>query len=238
MTSTLETAAADVQDRARQTYRQRVAADQTLTGRALGNMFGKSERWGRDRIAEVRTADDTRQDDDTRELEIAAALPAVERQPVAAETAVTAPITAAAEPVAAVQILPSGVSAAVQWTTRIAVAIVAAVAAAVSYAHMYSLAHHAGEDWRSWLLPLSVDGLIVASSMTLLVRKRQGQSGGFLAYSAMWLGVLVSLGANIAAAAPTLEGRLVAAWPPLALLYGYELLMRQVKSKANGKVKA
>jgi hypothetical protein len=227
MTSTLETAAADVQDRARQTYRQRVAADQTLTGRALGNMFGKSERWGRDRIAEVRQADDTRQDDDTRELEIAAALPAVERQPVAAETA-------AVEPVAAVQIMPSGVSAAVQWTTRIAVSIVAAVAASVSYAHMYELAHHAGEDWRSWLLPLSVDGLIVASSMTLLVRKRQGQPGGFLAYSAMWLGVLVSLGANIAAAHPTLEGRLVAAWPPLALLYGYELLMRQVKNKAKG----
>jgi hypothetical protein len=224
MTSTLETAAADVQDRARQTYRQRTSAGSTLSGKALGNMYGKSERWGRDRIAEVRTAD-------TAELEIAAALPAVERQPVAAETA---PIAAAAEPVAAVQIMPSGVSAAVQWTTRIAVSIVAAVAASVSYAHMYELAHHAGEDWRSWLLPLSVDGLIVASSMTLLVRKRQGQPGGFLAYSAMWLGVLVSLGANIAAAHPTLEGRLVAAWPPLALLYGYELLMRQVKNKAKG----
>jgi hypothetical protein len=100
MTSTLETAAADVQDRARQTYRQRTAAGSALSGRALGAMFSKSERWGRDRIAEVRAADDTRLDDDTRELEIAAALPAVERQPVAAETAVAAPI-AAAEPVAA-----------------------------------------------------------------------------------------------------------------------------------------
>jgi hypothetical protein len=95
MTSTLETAAADVQDRARQTYRQRTAAGSALSGRALGNMFGKSERWGRDRIAEVRQADGTRQDDDTRELHLAAALPDIERQPVAAETAETADVPAA-----------------------------------------------------------------------------------------------------------------------------------------------
>jgi hypothetical protein len=93
--TTLETAAAaDVQEQARATFRQRQAAGQPLTGRALGSMFGRSERWGRDRIAEVRAADDGaavvelphRQTLELLEsVEAADALPVeVERQPVAA----------------------------------------------------------------------------------------------------------------------------------------------------------
>ncbi|WP_019856431.1 DUF2637 domain-containing protein [Actinopolyspora mortivallis] len=39
------------------------------------------------------------------------------------------------------------------------VAMVAAVAAVVSYCHMRDVALVAGETWRAWLLPLSVDGL-------------------------------------------------------------------------------
>jgi hypothetical protein len=213
--------AADLQEQARQRFRESQAAELPMTGFQLGNAFGRSDRWGRDRIAEVKAADDVIAQ--TAVIPLPEVLPEVERQPVAE-------VAAVAEPVAAAELLPPGVSVAVQWITRTSVATVAAVAAAASYAHMFELAHHAGEQWRSWLLPLSVDGLIIAASMTLLVRKRQGQAGGLLAWSAMWVGVLVSLGANIAAVAPTLESRLIAAWPPLALLYGYELLMKQVKS--------
>jgi hypothetical protein len=36
----------------------------------------------------------------------------------------------------------------------------------------------AGEGWRSWLLPISVDGLAVAASMTMLVRRRAGLRAG------------------------------------------------------------
>jgi hypothetical protein len=42
-------------------------------------------------------------------------------------------------------------------------------------------------------------------------------------------GLTASLAANVAGAQPTLVGRLVAAWPPVALLLAYELLMQQVR---------
>jgi hypothetical protein len=37
----------------------------------------------------------------------------------------------------------------------------------------------------------------------------------------------------VAGAEPTLVGRLVAAWPPLALLLAYELLMQQVRATSR-----
>jgi Protein of unknown function (DUF2637) len=111
--------------------------------------------------------------------------------------------------------------------TTMAVVAVAAVAAVASYEHMRALAELAGEGWRSWLLPISVDGLAVAASMTMLVRRRAGQPAGALPWVALLLGLGASLAANVAAAEPTVVGRLVAAWPPVGLLLSYELLLRQ-----------
>jgi hypothetical protein len=42
---------------------------------------------------------------------------------------------------------------------------------------MYVVARAAGEQWRSGLIPLSIDGLVVAASMVLLTRRRAGLSG-------------------------------------------------------------
>ena len=50
---------------------------------------------------------------------------------------------------------------------------------------------------------------------------------------ALLLGLGASLAANVAAAEPTLAGRLVAAWPPLGLLLSYELLMQQIKARGG-----
>ena len=111
--------------------------------------------------------------------------------------------------------------------TTVAVLSVAGVAAVASYEHMRALASVAGEGWRSWLLPISVDGLAVAASMTMLVRRRAGLGSGGLAWVALLLGLGASLAANVAAAEPTVVGRLVAAWPPVGLLLSYELLMQQ-----------
>jgi hypothetical protein len=116
----------------------------------------------------------------------------------------------------------------VRVTTVIAVNVVAAVAAAVSFMHMHELAARAGEGWRSWLVPLAIDGLVVAASMTMVVRRRAGKPTGLLAWTSITLGIAASLAANIAAAEPTLIGRAVAAWPPIALLLAYELLMDQI----------
>jgi len=55
---------------------------------------------------------------------------------------------------------------AIRWTTAGAVIGVAAVAAVASYEHAYVLARAHGETgWTARLVPLTVDGLIYASSM-------------------------------------------------------------------------
>lgn len=119
------------------------------------------------------------------------------------------------------------VAPAVRWTTVAAVVLVAAVAAVVSYAHMREVADRSGEGWRSYLLPLSVDGLMVAASMVLLTRRRAGLAGGGLAWCALLAGVGASLAANVAAADPTATARLVAAWPAVAFAVAFELLLQQ-----------
>jgi hypothetical protein len=45
----------DLRQQARQAYRDSVAVGAGLSGKALGARFGRSERWGRERIAEVRS---------------------------------------------------------------------------------------------------------------------------------------------------------------------------------------
>jgi hypothetical protein len=131
---------------------------------------------------------------------------------------------------------PAPVPRWVQRVTTGAVLSVALVAAVASYEHMRALAEVAGEGWRSWLLPISVDGLAVAASMTMLVRRRAGEKSGALAWAALLLGLGASLAANVAAAEPTVVGRLVAAWPPVGLLLSYELLMQQIKARGGAGV--
>jgi hypothetical protein len=128
----------------------------------------------------------------------------------------------------------AGVPVWVRRITTAAVLAVAVVAAVASYEHMRALAAMAGEGWRSWLLPISVDGLAVAASMTMLVRRRADQPAGVLPWVALLLGLGASLAANVAAADPTVVGRLVAAWPPVGLLLSYELLLQQHNGTPGG----
>jgi hypothetical protein len=121
----------------------------------------------------------------------------------------------------------------IKRTCVVAVAAVAAVAAVVSFDHMRALASDAGEGWKAWILPISVDGMLVSASLVMLTRKRACQPVGALAWSGLVLGLLVSLAANVAAAEPTLIGRLVAAWPPVALGLSYELLLTLIRETAT-----
>jgi len=127
--------------------------------------------------------------------------------------------------------VPRQGSGAVQWITAAAVAAVAVVAAAASYSHMHELAVQAGEGEMARVLPLSVDGLVVAATMTLLSARRAGRKAGALPWLALFLGLGASLAANVAAAEPTVVGRLVAAWPPVALALSFELLLRQTRAQ-------
>jgi hypothetical protein len=113
------------------------------------------------------------------------------------------------------------------------VVLLAGIAAVVSYRHMHTLTLAHGESsWTATLIPLSVDGMVVASSMTLLADSRAGRSAGVLPWVLLAIASVASLGANVAVAEPTACGRVIAAWPSLALIGGYELLMRQVRHLA------
>lgn len=138
------------------------------------------------------------------------------------------PPKAAAPAPAAAPAAPSGLTHAV---TVLGVIVVAVIAAVISYAHMRHLALEVGEGWRADLLPFSVDGMMVVASMTLLAARREGR-GAPLALVALMLGLAASLAANVVAAAPelvdpVLVGRLIAAWPPVALILAFELLLQQ-----------
>jgi hypothetical protein len=121
---------------------------------------------------------------------------------------------------------------AIRWSTASAVLCVAAVAAVVSYRHAYALVRAYGEDgWTAWLVPLTVDGLIFASSMVLLHSARRQVAVPVLARWLLGLGIAATLAAN---AAHGLDhgpiGALVAAWPAVALVGSYELLMMIIRS--------
>ena len=104
----------------------------------------------------------------------------------------------------------------------------------VSYLHMHLLVElHGQPGWVAVLTPLSVDGMIVAASTTLLADSRSGDRGGFLPWALLVAGSAASLAANVAVAEPTVTGRVIAAWPSFSLIAAYELLMRQVRRAAE-----
>ncbi|MFG1879350.1 DUF2637 domain-containing protein [Sphaerisporangium sp. NPDC049003] len=127
----------------------------------------------------------------------------------------------------------------IRRTTIAGVALLALIAAVVSFRHMHELCLRHGEDHlAAVLIPLAVDGLIVVASMSILLANRYGSCGGLLAWSLLVVGSLASLGANVAVAEPSLIGRLIAAWPSLALIGSYELLMSQIRRSAGGRAEA
>jgi hypothetical protein len=119
----------------------------------------------------------------------------------------------------------------IRWSTAGTVVGVAAVAAVASYEHAYALVRAHGETgWIGRLVPLTVDGLICASSMVLPGSARREAPVPALA---RWLPGRASrrrwrrpwrpgLGRGPAGAA-------VAAWPAVALAGSYELFMTIIR---------
>jgi hypothetical protein len=86
----------------------------------------------------------------------------------------------------------------IRWTTTGCVALLALIAGTVSYLHMHMLVElHGQPGWVAALIPLSVDGMIVAASTTLLADSRAGQ----LPWALLIVGSAASLAANVAVAA-------------------------------------
>lgn len=93
----------------------------------------------------------------------------------------------------------SGADRIIRWSTAFAVLGVAAVAAVASYEHAYDLVRAHGESgWTARMVPLTVDGLIYASSMAMLSAVRSKTKVPALARSLLGLGIVATLAANIA----------------------------------------
>ena len=125
----------------------------------------------------------------------------------------------------------TGTDKAIRWSPAAAVIGVAAVAAVVSYEHAYALVRAHGETgWTAHLIPLTVDGLIWASSMVMLDSVRRGVPVRSLARWLLGLGIAATLAANVAhGLGHGLIGAAVGAWPAVALVGSYELLMMIVR---------
>ncbi|MFV2011029.1 MULTISPECIES: DUF2637 domain-containing protein [unclassified Micromonospora] len=104
---------------------------------------------------------------------------------------------------------------------------VAGIAAWSSWSHMVAVALKFGERPEvAYVLPLSVDGMLVVASAVMMEDKHARRKVRWSARIAFAAGVATSVAANIAAAQPSLGARIVAAWPAIALLLVVEMLTR------------
>jgi hypothetical protein len=120
----------------------------------------------------------------------------------------------------------------IRITTALAVVTVAGVAAIISYQHAYELVTTHGETGlTAHLLPFTVDGLIWAASMVVLDASRRHHPVPPLAKWSLAIGIVATIGANLAHGlnhGPI--GALVSAWPALALVGSFELLMLLIRT--------
>jgi Protein of unknown function (DUF2637) len=120
---------------------------------------------------------------------------------------------------------------AVRWLTVAAVAMVAAV---LSYRHQYELAvTHGGSVLTARLVPLSIDGLLLAGSLAILDAARRDRGQAWAARLTVGLGVAMTLWANtVHGIAYGPVGVVVSGWPPVALIAAIEVLARMVRPAA------
>jgi hypothetical protein len=128
-------------------------------------------------------------------------------------------------------------------TTRTArntsAAVVAGIAGYVSYWHQAEVAKLAGErDEIAHLLPLSVDGLLIVASVAMVDARAEGRKPSWKTKVGFAVGIAASIGANVMSAQPTWLGRIVAAWPALALLLVVEILASKGRRIREAAAKA
>lgn len=115
--------------------------------------------------------------------------------------------------------------------TGLAVLAVAVIAAAVSFTHIRALAlTHGYSPDAGALLPFSVDGLLVVSSLVLMTEARAQRPAPKLARFGLILGIAGTLAANVGYGVhfgPV--GALVNAWPAAAFITATEILVSQMR---------
>lgn len=115
----------------------------------------------------------------------------------------------------------------IRTTTALAVITVAAVAAVISYRHAYELVRSHGESGATArLVPFTVDGLIWAASMVILDANRRKLPVPALAKWSLGVGIVATIGANVAHGLNHgTVGAVISAWPAVALVGSFELAM-------------
>jgi hypothetical protein len=119
--------------------------------------------------------------------------------------------------------------------TAAAVLFVAAIAATVSFIHIRDLAAtHGQTQLAAVLLPFSIDGTVVASSLVLLRAARLRLAAPWLAQVMLLSSVLATLAANVAyGAASGVTGALISGWPAYAFIGCAEMSILMVRRTAR-----
>lgn len=112
---------------------------------------------------------------------------------------------------------------------------VSAVAALLSYWHAVKVVGEHGEPGvYGHLYPATIDGLIVAASMVLLDSARHHVKAPVLAWVLLWAGIAATLTANVLdGVSGGFWGSIIAAWPALAFIGAYEMIMVLVRAAAS-----
>lgn len=129
----------------------------------------------------------------------------------------------------------------IRLSTAAVVTAVASFAAVVSYSHIYDLGRaHGQAGTAARLLPLSVDGLILAASLVMLHEARNRRPAPPLARGMLALGVAATVAANVAygARSGTL-GAVISAWPAVAFIGAAEMALGMVRrARARTQISA
>jgi len=123
----------------------------------------------------------------------------------------------------------------IKWSAVAAVALLAGAAGKLSFGHALDVVRLFGvRGADAYIYPGTVDGLIYMSSMVLLSAARRQVQAPRLAWGVLVLGILVTGAVNAWAGLPHgIGGAVVYAWPALALVLSYELLMLLIRGAAQ-----
>lgn len=117
-------------------------------------------------------------------------------------------------------------------TTIAPLAMVFSTAAWQSYWHIHELTkHHSTDNITPYLMPLSVDGLIIAAYR--YTTPANSPATRALAYLSLAVGLVATLLANVAAAPDNPTARLLSAWPAVALTLTGLLLHKPARPRPN-----
>lgn len=119
----------------------------------------------------------------------------------------------------------------VRTITAVSVLAVAAIAGVVSFSHIYDLGlTHGQSGVAARLLPLSVDGLIVACGLVLLHEARAHRPAIWQARLGLWSGIAATVTANVLYGVhygPL--GAILSGWPAYAFIIAAETMMAQIR---------